>query len=39
VKTFNGLDEFEQALGTHLGYSDWHTISRPVGRALRGVDR
>jgi hypothetical protein len=39
VKTFNGLDEFEQALGTHLGYSDWHTISRPVGRALRDVDR
>jgi acyl dehydratase len=28
VKTFNGLDELEQAVGTHLGYSDWHTITQ-----------
>ena len=28
MKTFNGLDEFEQAVGTHLGYSDWHTITQ-----------
>jgi acyl dehydratase len=26
--TFNGLDEFEKAVGTHLGYSDWHTITQ-----------
>jgi len=23
MQTFNGLDEFEQAVGTHLGYSNW----------------
>jgi acyl dehydratase len=28
MKTFNGLDEFEKAVGTHLGYSDWHTITQ-----------
>ena len=28
MKTFTGLDEFEQAVGTHLGYSDWHTITQ-----------
>lgn len=28
MKTFNGLDEFEQAVGTHLGYSEWHTITQ-----------
>jgi acyl dehydratase len=28
VKTFNGLDELEQAVGTHLGYSNWHTITQ-----------
>ena len=28
MKTFNGLDEFEQAVGAHLGYSDWHTITQ-----------
>jgi hypothetical protein len=28
MKTFNGLDAFEQAVGTHLGYSDWHTITQ-----------
>ena len=28
METFNGLDEFEQAVGTHLGYSDWHTITQ-----------
>jgi acyl dehydratase len=28
MKTFQGLDEFEKAVGTHLGYSDWHTITQ-----------
>ncbi len=28
MKTFDGLDEFEKAVGTHLGYSDWHTITQ-----------
>ena len=28
MKTFNGLDEFEQAVGTHLGYSGCHTITQ-----------
>jgi acyl dehydratase len=28
MKTFNGLDELEQAVGTHLGYSGWHTITQ-----------
>jgi acyl dehydratase len=28
MKTFNGLDELGQAVGTHLGYSDWHTITQ-----------
>ena len=28
MKTFNGLDELEQAVGTHLGYSDWRTITQ-----------
>ena len=28
MKTFKGLDEFEQAVDTHLGCSDWHTITQ-----------
>ncbi|WP_034274709.1 MaoC family dehydratase [Haloechinothrix halophila] len=28
MQTFNGLDELEKAVGTHLGYSDWHTITQ-----------
>jgi acyl dehydratase len=28
MKTFAGLDEFEKAAGTHLGHSDWHTITQ-----------
>jgi acyl dehydratase len=28
MRTFNGLDELGQAVGTHLGYSDWHTITQ-----------
>ncbi|WP_194818125.1 MaoC family dehydratase [Nocardia sp. XZ_19_385] len=28
MKIFNGTAELEQAVGTHLGYSDWHTITQ-----------
>lgn len=28
MKTFNGIDELEQAVGNHLGYSEWHTITQ-----------
>ncbi|MFF3605826.1 MaoC family dehydratase [Streptomyces sp. NPDC002463] len=27
-RTFDGLAELEKAAGTHLGHSDWHTISQ-----------
>ena len=28
VKTFNGIDEVRAAVGTHLGYSDWVTVTQ-----------
>jgi acyl dehydratase len=28
MKTFHGIEELQQAVGTHLGYSDWHTITQ-----------
>ncbi|MGN6243061.1 MAG: MaoC family dehydratase [Motilibacteraceae bacterium] len=28
MRTFNGLDELEKAVGTHLGYSDWHEVTQ-----------
>ncbi len=28
MRTFQGLDEFEKAVGTHLGWSDWHTVTQ-----------
>lgn len=28
MRTFAGIAEIEKAVGTHLGYSDWHTISQ-----------
>lgn len=28
MKVFNGIGELEQALGTHLGYSEWHTVTQ-----------
>ena len=28
MKTFRGLDEFETAVGTHLGVSSWHAITQ-----------
>ncbi|MEV4331086.1 MaoC family dehydratase [Streptomyces sp. NPDC049597] len=26
MKVFHGIEELEKAVGTHLGYSDWHTV-------------
>ncbi|GLW99379.1 hypothetical protein [Microtetraspora sp. NBRC 16547] len=28
MKAFTGVEEFEKAVGAHLGYSDWHTITQ-----------
>ncbi|PWU50617.1 dehydratase [Micromonospora globispora] len=28
MKVFHGVEELEQAVGTHLGYSDWHTVTQ-----------
>jgi acyl dehydratase len=28
MRIFNGVEELEQAVGTHLGFSDWHTITQ-----------
>ncbi len=28
MRTFQGLDELERAVGTHLGHSDWHRIDQ-----------
>lgn len=28
MRIFNGVEELEQAVGSHLGYSDWHTITQ-----------
>ncbi|WP_055480189.1 MaoC family dehydratase [Sphaerimonospora mesophila] len=28
MKVFQGIEEFEQAVGGHLGYSDWHTVTQ-----------
>jgi acyl dehydratase len=28
MHVFNGLAELEQAVGTHLGYSDWHEVTQ-----------
>jgi acyl dehydratase len=28
MKVFTGIDELEKAVGTHLGYSDWLTITQ-----------
>jgi acyl dehydratase len=28
VKVFNGIADLEQAVGTHLGHSDWHTVTQ-----------
>ncbi|MFE9445728.1 MaoC family dehydratase [Streptomyces sp. NPDC006602] len=28
MKVFQGIEELQQAVGTHLGYSDWHTVTQ-----------
>lgn len=28
MKVFKDIDELREAVGTHLGYSDWHTITQ-----------
>ena len=28
MQTFDGLDEFERAVGTHLGHSRWRTVTQ-----------
>jgi acyl dehydratase len=28
MRVFNGLDELKQAVGEHLGHSDWHTVTQ-----------
>ncbi len=28
MKVFNGIPELESAVGTHLGWSDWHTVTQ-----------
>ena len=28
MKTFQGIDELEAAVGNHLGYSDWHRVTQ-----------
>jgi acyl dehydratase len=28
VKVFHGIEEFADVVGTHLGHSDWHTITQ-----------
>ena len=28
MRIFDGIAELERAVGTHLGYSDWHTVTQ-----------
>lgn len=28
MKVFNGIGDVEQAVGTHLGFSEWHTVDQ-----------
>ncbi|MFF4551189.1 MaoC family dehydratase [Streptomyces sp. NPDC001406] len=28
MKVFQGVEELRNAVGTHLGYSDWHTVTQ-----------
>ncbi len=28
MKVFNGIPEIEAAVGSHLGYSEWHTVTQ-----------
>ncbi|WP_370937413.1 MaoC family dehydratase [Amycolatopsis sp. cg13] len=37
MKTFNGVADLEQAVGTHLGYSEWHSITQEQIDAFAGA--
>lgn len=37
MKVFDGVPALERAVGTHLGYSGWHTISQEQIDAFGGV--
>ena len=28
MRIINGIEELEQAVGTHLGYSEWHAVTQ-----------
>ena len=28
MKVFQGIEELANAVGTHLGYSNWHTVTQ-----------
>jgi acyl dehydratase len=28
MRVFNGIDDLKQAVGEHLGHSDWHTVTQ-----------
>ena len=28
MRTFNGIEELQQVVGEHLGYSDWHQVTQ-----------
>jgi acyl dehydratase len=28
MRVFHGIEELERAVGTHLGWSDWHTVTQ-----------
>jgi acyl dehydratase len=28
MRTFHGIDELQAAVGTHLGYSEWHAVTQ-----------
>lgn len=28
MRTFHGIEELEKAVGSHLGHSDWHTVTQ-----------
>jgi acyl dehydratase len=28
MRVFNGIEDLKQAVGEHLGHSDWHTVTQ-----------
>jgi len=30
MRVFDGLDDFARSLGTHLGHSEWHTVTQEL---------